>query len=436
MNTSAATLSSTWPHPAACIRVLGPPSAVVGYLAGFSVLPNDWLHLGWLAVMGAVALVFLEGPARWLRRPATPAVPLLVAYLLWMTLRSCCSDAFVLGHAPVETTRGIFGTSLLVLLCVLLWKVARDFRVLRFVGWTTGLAAAFAALVSMGVWYLVLPGHMAGERLQNLLVHRGLNPICTGLIFGFSGMWFLGLVEGVRGLTTRRLAWSLAIVLHLAAFFTGSRGVMLALLCGHTALLVARGWRRGLPATAVLAITALVYFSSAPLMAKIVTWSADPAVVPPPPGITHHWEKAMERRDNGRIDIYRAGWNAIDNVWIGTGQWGVGDVWQCDLQPDPYGMMRHLHSAFFATFVHGGIIGAVLLLALLGYAARCAWRLARQGKQDATWVALLAFGCGGLLFDGESLLSLATAPRFEGLLFWVPVVVALARGAGVRAGIN
>jgi hypothetical protein len=89
-------------------------------------------------------------------------------------------------------------------------------------------------------------------------------------------------------------------------------------------------------------------------------------------------------------------------------------------------MMTHLHSAFFATFVHGGIIGAVLLLALLLQALRSARNLAQKG--DATWIALLAFGCGGLLFDGESLTSLATAPRFEGLLFWLPVVVVLARG--------
>jgi hypothetical protein len=97
-------------------------------------------------------------------------------------------------------------------------------------------------------------------------------------------------------------------------------------------------------------------------------------------------------------------------------------------------MMSHLHSAFFATFVHGGIIGIGLLLALLGIGVRRACRIARHG--DATWIALLAFGCGGLLFDGESLTSLATAPRFEGLLFWLPLTVALARGGPTspRAG--
>ncbi len=428
MSTSAATLSSSWSHAvASAIRTLGPPAAVAGYTAGFSVLPGEWYHLGWLLLAGVVSVAFLDGPARWLRRPTTPAVPLLAAYLLWMTLRSCCSEAFVLADASREVMRGLFGASLLVMLCVLLWQVAQDTRALRMVGWITGLGATFAALISMGVWYLVLPGPMGGERLRNLLVHGGLNPVCTGLIFGICGLWLLTLAPAAEGALARRLVWASAMVLHLAAFFSGSRGAMLALVCGHVVLLLALGWRRGLPGAAVLAVTALVYFSSAPLMAKIVTWSADPAIVPPPPGITHHWEKAMERGDSGRGGIYRAGWKAVDNVWLGTGQWGVREVWQRDLRPDPHGMMGHLHSAFFATFVHGGIIGGVLLLALLGHAARCAWRLARQG--DATWVALLAFGCGGLFFDGESLMSLATAPRFEGLLFWVPVIVALARSS-------
>jgi O-antigen ligase len=176
----------------------------------------------------------------------------------------------------------------------------------------------------------------------------------------------------------------------------------------------------------VFVITGMLYFTSAPLLARIAVWRAESAVVIESPALTHHLQKAVERGDNGRFDIYRAGWNALDNPWLGTGQWGVRDVWQCELQPDPCSMMTHLHSAFFATFVHGGIIGAVLLLALLLQALRSARDLAQKG--DATWIALLAFGSGGLLFDGESLTSLATAPRFEGLLFWLPVVVVLARG--------
>jgi hypothetical protein len=426
MNASATTISPEWSHTSTGTwRTLAAQIAVTGYLAGFSVLPNEWFHLGWLLLVGVWAFVWKENAAQRLRQPVHLGACLIMAFLLWMTLRSCGSEAFLQGHASSEVMRGVLGTLLLTLLCALTWQTARDRETLRTTGWITGILAGCAALTSLVLCYFVLPGHVAGERLVNLLVHGGLNPICTGLIFGFSAVWLAALVEGKVLPIPRRLAWALIALLHLAAFFSGSRGVMLALACGHAALLLARGWRRGAAALGVFVITGMLYFTSAPLLARIATWRAESAVVIETPALTHHLQKAVERGDNGRFDIYRAGWNALDNPWLGTGQWGVRDVWQCELQPDPCSMMTHLHSAFFATFVHGGIIGTVLLLALLLQALRCARNLSQKG--DATWLALLAFGCGGLLFDGESLTSLATAPRFEGLLFWLPVVVVLAR---------
>lgn len=443
MSTPAATLEATWPHSvAASLRLVLAQAAVAGYLAGFSLLPNEWLHLGWLLAAGGAALAVPDGQRSWRRHPAGVGAGgwLAAAFLLWMTLRSCGTDVFLFDQASQEVGRGLLGTALLVLFCVLLWPLARAPGSLRVAGWATGLSAALAAALSLGLCYFVLPGHVPGERLRNLLVHGGLNSVCTGLVFGFAAVWLTALAQEVRAGLWRRLAWMVAGLLHVAAFFSGSRGVMLALVCGHAALFAAGGWRRGVRSGTVLLLTGLFYFTSAPLMARIAAWRAGPpeaaaaaAMAAAPPQLTAHWEKALERQDNGRFDIYRAGWNATDNVWAGIGQWGVADIWQCDLQPDPCGLMKHLHSAFFATFVHGGVIGAALLLALLACAARCAWRLARR-QGDATWLTLLAFGCGGLLFDGESLTSLATAPRFEGLLFWLPVTVALARGGGGKGG--
>lgn len=419
--------------------------AAGGYLAGFSVLPHEWWHLGWLLVAGCAALV------AWAAAGARVAVPrgagagpwLVAAYVLWMTLRSCCSDAFYHGHAAPEAGRGLLGVSLLVLFCLVLWPVARERRALAALGWVSGMAAAFAALLSLVLVYLVLPNHVPGERLQNLLVHGGLNPVCTGLIFGSAALWLILLVRDLpQSSGWRRVGWAATALLHLAAFFTGSRGVMLALVCGHGMLLVAWGWRRSAGALAVVLLTGLFYFTSAPLMARLAAWktaalTADaPAVAgasaaaaaPEAPKLTEHLHKALARQDNGRLEIYHAGWTAVDNVWIGTGLWGMRDIWQCDLQPDPCLMITHLHSGFFATFVHGGLIGEALLLSLTAFAGCRAWRIARQ-KGDATPLVLLAFGCGGLLFDGESLVSLATAPRFEGLLYWLPVITALSSGS-------
>ncbi|WP_395752622.1 O-antigen ligase family protein [Prosthecobacter sp.] len=331
-------------------------------------------------------------------------------------------------HSLDEMLCGLVGLGLLVLFCVLVWRQSGRGASLLAAGWTLGIASALAALLSILLSYFVLPNHQPGERLMNLLVHGGLNPVCTGLIFGFSGLWLASLVEHRFAHVPHRLAWSALSLLHFATFLSGSRGAMLALALGHAVLLLARGWKRVAAALGVFVLSAALYFTSAPLFGKIAQWRADPAAAISSRGITDHFQRAVERGDNSRLDIYRAGWHTVDNVWFGTGQWGVRGVWQCELQAKTnICMMSHLHSAFFATFVHGGILGTLLLLTALGIGIRRAWGLAARG--EAAWVSLLAFGCGGLLFDGESLTSLATAPRFEGLLFWLPLTVALARGS-------
>ncbi len=403
--------------------------AVTGFVAGHSCLPNVWLHLGWLLIAGLPALVWTDWTPHLRRWQADAGALSVIFFLLWMTVRSCSQIPFMPDRTLDEIMRGIVGTGLLVMFCALVWQQAQNQESLHALGWVTGMTGALAALISIVLSYFFLPNHQAGERLMNLLVHGGLNPVCTGLIFGFTALWLAALMEHESTPLPRRLAWAAIALLHFAAFLSGSRGAMLALAVGHGVLLSARGWQRGRVAVCVFLLTGLVYFTSAPLFARIAQWRSEPAAVAvSAPGITHHFQKAVARGDNSRLDIYRAGWHAMDNLWLGTGQWGVSGIWQCELQAKTsISMMSHLHSAFLATFVHGGVIGMVLLLMALGFGIKRACRLAVQG--DAIWIALLAFGCGGLLFDGESLASLATAPRFEGLLFWLPLTVALARGS-------
>ena len=403
--------------------------AVAGFVAGHSFLPNHWLHLGWLFIAGAWALAWTDWPPLLRRWRADAGAHSIVFFLSWMLIRSCVQIPFMTERAPDEVISGILGMLLLVMFCMLVWQQAQSGKFLHAMGWFMGGTSAVAALISIVLCYFVLPGHQAGERLMNLLVHGGLNQVCTGLIFGFAALWLAALMEAKPAPLPRWLGWAAAGLLHFAAFLSGSRGAMLAMACGHLVLLLTRGWRRGGAAACMFVFTAALYFTSAPLFAHIRQWRTGPTVAAAAPQvITHPFQQAVERGDNCRLDIYRAGWHAVDHVWLGTGQWGVRGLWQCELQSKTsILMMSHLHSAFFATLVHGGIIGAALLLVVLGHGIRCAYRLARAG--DATWLSLQVFGCGGLLFDGESLASLATAPRFEGLLFWLPLTVALARGS-------
>lgn len=401
--------------------------AVIGFVAGHSCLPNRWLHLGWLLLAGLAALAGTDWTPHMKHWQTDRGCLAVFAFLFWMTARSCIQAPFMPGLGRDEIMHGVLGVLLLAMFCVLVWQQAQSRAALHAMGWVAGITAALAALLSIGLSYFVLAHHHAGERLTNLLVHGGLNPVCTGLIFGFTALWLAALVKKETAPMPRRILWSAAVLLHLAAFLSGSRGAMLAMACGHAVLLLARGWRRGAAATCMFAISGGIYLTSAPLLARCASESAA-ATSTSVHDVSRPFQTALARGDNGRLVIYRAGWFAMDNLWLGTGQWGVRESWQCKLDAKTdLRLTSHLHSAFFATFVHGGIIGVGLLLLPLGIGIRRACRLAVQG--DATWIALLAFGCSGLLFDGESLASLTTAPRFEGLLFWLPLTVALARGA-------
>ena len=118
MNASATTISPAWSHTSTGTwRTLAAQIAVTGYLAGFSVLPNEWFHLGWLLLAGSVALVWKENPAQQLRPAVNLGACLIAAFVLWMTLRSCFSEAFLQGHASSEVMRGVLGTLLLALFC-------------------------------------------------------------------------------------------------------------------------------------------------------------------------------------------------------------------------------------------------------------------------------------------------------------------------------
>ena len=63
---------------------------------------------------------------------------------------------------------------------------------------------------------------------------------------------------------------------------------------------------------------------------------------------------------------------------------------------------------------------------------RRALLLARAGQPQ--WLALLAFGTGALIMDGQRLCSLVTHPRFESFILWFPLVGAAACASRLQTG--
>lgn len=375
--------------------------AVTGFIAGHAVLPTVWFHAGWL-IIGAL------GCLRGLRMPSRTAFLPVWLFLAWMTLRSLFSSG-------AETTFGLLSVSLLVVALVL-FANARDLMD-RCGRWTGQLAAA-AAAISVG-WHLWRWGfNFEDFRLENLLVYGGLNAVCTGMIFGFAALWLCAL-------PLTRWSACCSIVLTTATFCTGSRGAMLALLAGHAVLLRSNGWRKGWLPPAVLVTSFALYSTTGLLKPTPVHAQASPPELTF--AVTAPVQKALSRSNQGRLDIYRAGWSCLDTPLrhvVGIGQWGMAPEWQRRLSPSFVELSGHLHSAYIATYVCGGIVGAGLLLWLLARVVWIAVSATEQGRP--LWPSLLAFGMAALVFDGESFAHLLTLPRFETLLFWLPATLLLA----------
>ncbi len=397
--------------------------ALTGFIAGQSCLPNESIHLGWLAVFGLLAARRIDLRVAWhALHQSSLALP-TIALLSWMTLRSCFISADNDAGIAAEMVRGLSGLVLLLLFLLLVCEMAKTPARWLVVARWFGVVSVIAACVSVVVMGFLTPGRVITSRLENVFVHGGLNPVVTGLVFGFAAMW----LSCTRELETSRGArrWNMlaTALLLLAVLLTASRGAMLALFCGHAVMIAARGWRRAAPAVALFALTVALFFCSTPLLDRIARWqhgrtgaeSSSPAPRP--------LRDIINRTDSGRLAIYRAGIASLASpaAWlIGNGQWGSRSRWQRNLGSQPGELRQHLHSIAVATLVSGGMIGVTLLFFLVLRGARHTWHVARAG--DATWIILLAYGCGGLLFDGETITSLASLPRCEALLFWLPMV--------------
>ena len=186
---------------------------------------------------------------------------------------------------------------------------------------------------------------------------------------------------------------------------------MLAMLVAHLVLLLVRGWRRGGVTFAIFAAIATSYLLAAPHF--------------PSAELESPMQTVLGRADNGRFQIYEAGWKAVserDAIVVGLGEWGSRAMWTPHLPPDPSGLMHHLHSVIVATATSGGLIGLGLAALLFFFVARAALRVCHS---DPALLVLFAYGAMGLSVDGQTLTSLASLPRFEGLLFWVPAFLAL-----------
>ncbi len=330
--------------------------------------------------------------------------------------------------SSVSSVEYAFGS--LVLLPILLaagWYLASRTAFMRACGHCLGVVAAIAAVVSLIAW------HVAGLpiRLRNPLVHGGLHPVSTGILFSFAAVW-LSATWDLAARRWHKLGLLVAIcILSWTVFLTLSRGAVLVLAVGTAVNLCWRFqsyWRRSLPPTILVAVLGSIFFCSPTLLVPDSILSSPnqhaDVVLMASPG-----SEFQSRMDSGRFGFYRAGLRGM-NSWevhlFGRGMW-VGEKQMCRELNSAY---THFHSLFVSTYVHSGIVGLLLLATLIGIGLRKAIILAKLGQ--SCWLALMLCGLAGLVFDGSSVGSLLTYVRWDALIFWLPIVGAAGAHSRLR----
>lgn len=404
-----------------------------GFLAGYYAMHNHWIQLSWFVLFLTAwlgtggAAEFTEG----LRRDRWFKAVCLLCFL--MLVRSSLFETP--GATIASLWLGWIKTPLLLAVLLMLWQAARSPDSIRRIGLPVVLVAAATSAISLPIFYLLHPEGLFGMRLRNCFVYGGFNSVCTGLTFGFAATWAACCWNKATDKRERRL-WLLALIpLLIGTLLTLSRGALLALICGHLGVLLVCGWRRTWKPILLLVTAIGLFQGSGPLLSDMAVKLATPrlgtqsdaqtkAIVADNVVSANPVHAMVERSDNGRLLIYRAGLASM-TTWqdwlVGKGLWSDNDFWSCSL----YWYPEHLHSVFLDALVRGGVPGLLGLLVVLGWGLRQAVVLARRGEE--IWLMLACFGIGGVLFDGDSAFSLLTLPRFEALILWTPLVMASAR---------
>ncbi|MCA1962875.1 MAG: O-antigen ligase family protein [Prosthecobacter sp.] len=277
-----------------------------------------------------------------------------------------------------------------------------------------------------------------GVPLKNWFIYGGWNTVCTGMTFGFAAVWAAWeWRESAKGSASwKKASWLIAsVLLNIATLLTLSRGALLALTAAHLVWFLPQGWRAAWRPVILFAGCVAIFQLAAPVVSYLAAKEVaadlgveaevvhsriqDFGVIPPNPAL-----RLLERGDNGRFAIYAGALSSM-TTWrdwlLGKGLWSANDAWSCGLWWNP----EHLHSVYLDSLVRGGVLSLLGLLFLTGWGLVRAWRLAVEG--EALWLVLAVFGLVGMVFDGDSLCTMLSVPRFEMLLFWTPLVIASAR---------
>jgi O-antigen ligase len=326
---------------------------------------------------------------------------LLISLLVYFSSSVWWSDGYSLRGAFSVYTRCLL---IVAFIAAIATSLRRFPDLTQWLSRSLAVGAGIAAAAALIAFYLnpTWDGRLAGlGQLRNSVV--------AGLAFGIGLVLALGVLLS-SGSVWRATGAVCAVLLGIAVFATGSRNAYLSGAIGAWVLLLTSCARQS---------PRLLFWFAVPLVglaAVVALLAANPA-----------WTDALfPRGDSFRLEIWQAEWRRL----VAQGPWfGLGILVRDDVVLQGRGF-SHPHSLYLASALQGGLVGLLLLLAVLLYAGSILYR-ARRLQAARLGAALLATGVSAYLFDGWELIDKVS---LSWLLIWVPVAIAMGVGATSKMG--
>lgn len=259
------------------------------------------------------------------------------------------------------------------------------------------LSAVVSATYSI-YFYHALDYNPLDEKDRLYGLGRLANPAVSGMSYSVALIPAAHRVLFRRGL--ERIVWGTAVaVLLYALWLTGTRSMWIGLGATMTVAALACG-------NATLRNRALMLPGTLILLAAGITLA-----------FNVDREQFLRRADSFRPEIWTG---VVDKALDGNWFFGNGINTSSATQFRDI-VFDHAHSIYVGTFYYGGVVGLLLLLALLVITYRHLLTRPHSELRDLA-LMMLTFGAVTLALDGDQLLEKVDYPW---LVFWLPVALAL-----------
>ena len=368
-----------WPRPIALVVSMPEVSSLhpnrtrlrrwhwgmVIFVAGYHAFQNIWLHLIWFAVAVAWPYSRFQRPAKF--PPFLIAAAVFSAVMLILSFRPGLpgSELGLLG-IPLA----IVDSLLFLLFLDASYRLGRRReRFSRQALAISVLVAGATSALSLTIFYALPKNTFPASRLENVIVHFGMAPVLTGMLFAAAALAAAVLACQETCPKKRRYWLGLEALLLFAALCAQSRGAMLAFAIGFLVLVVCQFGRRLLSPVVILVLVVVIYQWAIPAL----------TASPTQPGLRNPAKSMVVRKDAGRLQLYQIILSRMEppaDYLFGRGRW-ANDVVK---PPEQHWHAHHPHSAYLGTFYRGGAIGLFTLSVVLGMGLLACVREARAGR--------------------------------------------------------